>query len=399
MRYTQPQSGPAPVDTSHPLAKGLALTVNPGTSPFRDMAGRTAVRNGISVAPGPRGIGYVAASNASLGVQFATSPMRTSNGAGTGDFTYLVIANPVASTTREFFVCCQNGANEFYFGANFGIGLGASSGIVSAQTNTTSPSGVDVPAGADGRPHVYVYTRNSVSSLGSLYVDGSLGASSSVISPVMWSSGSSDYVAGYSGAGWGISKGVFLVLGWNRALSAAEVKSISANPWQLFRSPQRIYAATVGGGPATYSYTATGGFVVAGTSPAVRGLVKTPTGGLNLSGTTPAIRGAIKAPIGGISLSGAALTLRGRILAGLGGMSFSGTASLVFTSAVQSLTVTPVGGLIIRGTSAMVRTIVRAVSGGIHFAGSSATTLTPDPNPPSVRSFKRGRRPRTRKNY
>jgi hypothetical protein len=222
----------------NPLTRGLALAVNPSIGNVEAALQRQAASvGGISRAGGLRAMGLKAAANSSLGMKFAGSAMSTSNGAGTGDFTYLVFANPAASSTREFFVCCQNGASEFYFGANFNTGLTATAGAVNAQTNAGGASGVTAAGAADGNPHVYVYTRSAVT--GALYVDGKVAATNSVTPVQMWSSASSDYVGGYSGAGWGISGNVYLVLGWNRALSAQEIADLSANPWQVFRAPRR----------------------------------------------------------------------------------------------------------------------------------------------------------------
>lgn len=241
----QPQ-GRGQVDRSNPLTRGIAFAINPGAGGVSDVIGRRSpVLNGVSRVAGNRGVGYIAASNASVGAQFAGSPMSTSDGAGTGEFTYLVIAAPVASGAREFFVCSQNGAQEFYFGANFSSpGLAANAGYVSAETNSGGASGVAVAGVADGKPHAFAYTRGEFAggaATGRLYVDGVLrGTNTAVSLAQMWASNSSDYIGGYAGAGWGVSGNVYLVLGWNRALSADEIAEVSANPWQLFQAPQRL---------------------------------------------------------------------------------------------------------------------------------------------------------------
>lgn len=118
-----------------------------------------------------------------------------------------------------------------------------------------------------------------------------------------------------------------------------------------------LYVESAGG--TTYSYTASGGFLFSGTSLPIRSLVRAATGGVL----------------------------------------FSGASSVSFTSAVQSLIVVAAGGINFSGIATKLRGVVKTTSGGIIFGGSSATVLTPDPNPTASRAFKRGRRPRTRKNY
>lgn len=164
--------------------------------------------------------------------------MRTSDGAGTGDFTYLVISAPVASATKEMMACCQNGAQEFYFVANFNVAGATVSGNLSAQTNVGGASGLNAAGAVDGKPHVYVYTRkvNGGACDAVLYSDGIALASGTVNRVQMWSGSSSDYISGYTGSGWGGSSPTSLMLGWNRALSADEVIEVSRNPWQLFEA-------------------------------------------------------------------------------------------------------------------------------------------------------------------
>lgn len=182
---------------------------------------------------------------------------------------------------------------------------------------------------------------------------------------------------------------------WTRHISDWEAAQFSTNPWQLFKSPQRILLASAGG-PSTYSYTGTGGYVFSGITPSIRSRLKTPAGGLNLAGTTPVIRGAVRVPTGGLSTGGTSTVLRGLVRAASGGVLFSGVAGKSFFAAVQSLTVVASGGLILAGAATKIRGIARSVTGGLIFGGSSATTLTPDPNPTTKRNFKRGRRPRTK---
>lgn len=184
----------------------------------------------------------------------------------------------------------------------------------------------------------------------------------------------------------------------NRAWSTAEKVSYFNNPWQLYKVPRRLWLNKLGG-TQSYSYSASGGFIVSGTGSTVKGAIKTPTGGITLLGTANPARGASRVATGGLTLGGTATPLRSLVRAASGGVLFSGTASISFFSAVQSLTVVAAGGILLRGTASMVRTVVKTVTGGIIFGGSTSTILTPDPNASTKHNFKRGRRPRTRPNY
>ena len=58
-----------------------------------------------------------------------------------------------------------------------------------------------------------------------------------------------------SSTGWRFNGTISLQLYFSRVLSAAEIASLSANPWQLFAAPRNVLKAAAGGGP-TYTLTA-----------------------------------------------------------------------------------------------------------------------------------------------
>ncbi|MES2180702.1 MAG: hypothetical protein V4493_01205 [Pseudomonadota bacterium] len=241
-RYQQPQGGPTGINFSNPITKGLACVYNAGNG-FIDLikvkAGGN--RGGISLAPNKIGLGYVSTGNIAIGARFDGSSMRTSNGAGTGDFSVLIIANPIASSTREIMLTIGDGSQEFYFAVNAAVGLSASSGAVSPQTNTGAASGVSASGAADGAMHAYLYVRSGT--IGYLYSDGKLLATNSVLAAVMWSPSSVDFVGGYWQQNWGISNHIAMVVGWNRALNIDESTNITRSlqaPWQVFSSTKTL---------------------------------------------------------------------------------------------------------------------------------------------------------------
>lgn len=251
----QPTVPIRPASTS--LTRGIAFAFNPGAG-FVDVTRQRlpnfAGLGGVSLKPAPRGTAFRSSANNSLGVAYSGSRLSTSLGNGTGAFTLLVIASAVASTTREFWYVCQNGSTEFYFGANLNVGLTATSGMVSGQTNSGGAAGVQAASMADGNPHVYVVRRDDFIQPGnvvSMFMDrdGARVASTTVVgnpAAQMWSSSSSDYLCGYNTGSWGISDSVALAVGWNRILSDKEVIEVSANPWSIFQS-RRPRDSDIGG--------------------------------------------------------------------------------------------------------------------------------------------------------
>lgn len=125
--------------------------------------------------------------------------------------------------------------------------------------------------------------------------------------------------------------------------------------------------ASGGGGTQSYSYTATGGIVFAGASPALRTRVKVPTGGLLLAGTSPSNRSATKTPSGGILFAGSSPKNTGANRAITGGILFGGSSAIT-----RSKKAVPSGGIVFAGTSLMSRAAARVATGGIQFGGTAA---------------------------
>lgn len=264
---------PQTVQRLSPSVPRPALLLHGGAGFIDTIRQRTVTPNGVSIVAGQGGRGFKAASNASVGASFGTSQLSTSDGAGSGDFSLLLVASPVASTTREIMFCVRDGTRELYFTANCTVGLVASSGRIAVQTNVGGATGISVAGSVDGQLHTWLFTRQGTSQR--LYRDGVLHASSTEAVRQVWTSSSTDVVGGYTAANWGVSSSVLLVGGWNSALSESDALSLSANPWQLF-APRSIWVpvSTAGGSVtgtsattnANDTSTASGTTTVVGTS-------------------------------------------------------------------------------------------------------------------------------------
>ena len=115
---------------------------------------------------------------------------------------------------------------------------------------------------------------------------------------------------------------VYLAALWDRALSDAEIKSISDNPWQLFRAANApIFVPVSGGGGSPYTLTADAGAL------AITG---------NAAGLS--VNRTLTAGAGALSITGNAATLAfNRAL-------IADTANVAITGNAASLVFTPVGG-------------------------------------------------------
>jgi len=242
-RTRQPQY-PVGIDWGNPLTRGLAVAWT-ASNPIIELVTNTkASTNNALSQPARRGI----ASKCSLGqtnVEFASKDrITTSNGVGTGSFTLLAFCDPVNSGVVEHVFCQKNDAGGSPFAqatlvANSSAGGGATTGSFEFFCYNASIGSLQVSAFTplDGKYHMFVGRRNG--SEMTLWVDGLLVATTSVGGTMaITQSGVPRYLAiGSRGNGTteSYTQSVVTAQAWNRALSAAEIASISENPWQIFR--------------------------------------------------------------------------------------------------------------------------------------------------------------------
>lgn len=144
----------------------------------------------------------------------------------------------------------------------------------------------------------------------------------------------SDYYANYD------LPGLFY---WNRALSDAEIKSLSNNPWQIFQPTSRAIFLPAGAGGSPYTLTAEAGSIAVAGSDATLAFnrvltadtANTPVAGAD---ATLAFNRVLAADTANIPIAGAAATLAfNRALT-------ADTANIPLAGQDATLTYTPVGG-------------------------------------------------------
>lgn len=392
-RLTRQPQQPAQIDWANPLTRTLSYASAAG-------AGGPDIATTVGSIPKTAGRAGIADAMSAGNYKVARNPKVGTAAKGT----IVVLHNstvlpPNGPTYSHVLASTAPSGSQNCFLLMLGNGNGWLQFRVYAGSSGTQDGAADSSVALnDGKPHVTVATYDMAAG-GTLatYVDNVNTSSNTHPTAITQSA---NLTIGHSrDTFWGDFEGnITAVLFFDSVLTRAEIAQITANPWQVFKSPQRRLLVDVpAGGAATYSYTASGGFVLSGTAPTVRGITRTATGGATFSGSAAQSRGAVKTSSGGILFAGAAALARGKaytasggltlsgastVLRGLaktasGGLLFSGAAGVTFHSAVQSLVVNPVGGIVISGASTVARSVRFVANGGLSLAGHAATTFFP----------------------
>lgn len=361
MRRTQPQGGPHQIDPGNPIGRGIVLECRADQQMYDVVHGiQPPVVAGTSVTKGggPLGVATV----------FATSVL------GFGDLelftgaqgTFQIIEQPTNLTQVSGLIdkrTSGTGSNSFSLGYNyttsnrFSVELGSAAGtgggvhyqFSTGGFNTAVPNNLVIVINgqeATGQ-RIKLYKNGVEVSAITITGDAAFTTFTNTTSPLEIGRVNNS-TAYYSGK-------IFLVRAWDRALSVEEVMSITANPWQVFKAPKPIYLykATTGG-ILSYSYTATGGLSLAGTSERLVGATREPSGGIVFSGEGGRSYEVIRTPVGGLIFSGVA------------GYS---------TGGFNTVTIVPSGGIIFSGNVLGLQSSSRTPSGGILFSGHANTVF------------------------
>lgn len=245
---TQPR-GPIQVDASNPLSRGL-MFAQTGSSD----AGFASI-NGVTVIPFVVG---EARSFSSASLQYL---LATDDKIRSGPLTFFCIARPsIVSNNRALMSigASTNDRTALYITSGRAALFSGAGSTTGQAISATFPAGVVYNFGG----------RVNATNSRDVWINGVLaGSNASTVSPqpanriaigAIWASGAPVANQYFDGS-------MQLALAWNRALSDDEMRSLAANPWQLFIEPEELddYAAAVEAVTGTFATTADSGAMVA----------------------------------------------------------------------------------------------------------------------------------------
>ena len=237
-------AGSARLDQRNPINRGTAFAwsaQNPAVEMARDLLAAT---NNTTRQP----IANAVAARCSAGqtnVEFLAQPLVTSDSAGTGDFTILILSNPASKAANEHMLAQKNDAGGSPFSQTALIAnqneLGTTTpGAVCFFTFNSSDSGVTATGATTGGFHVWVGRRQG--SEHSIWRDGvRLNAATRTVRAIIQAGNTRRLAIGSRGNGTteSFAGDAQYAHGWNRALSDAEILQIGASPWKLIEQPAR----------------------------------------------------------------------------------------------------------------------------------------------------------------
>lgn len=245
------------------LWKGLAFIAplqtpkGAGTSTLLDQFGHPLAGSNLTAGSTlqwrgtPYGLGVGISGVSYVFNQTSFEPIKTSDGAGTGDYAYVMLANPISEARRSSGMS-QNASSprtELFFNCN---DSGASSAGGLAIIDSTGSNFPSVTGVIDGKYHMFGYSRRGKNR--KIFVDGVEKYSASpAIADVYGGSGSLT-IGGRSNTADLINTAtdIVFVAGWNRALSNFEMLLLGIDPFYMFRPAprQKIINTVAAGGTA-----------------------------------------------------------------------------------------------------------------------------------------------------
>lgn len=227
-RTSQPQ-GPVGIDWSNPITRGLVYAWIPSTDTLTKSGAPTLTTN-------VKGVGL--ATNGSSSYEFSNSAPTFS----LDECSVTAILTPIAvANSSSFAVCAGNSGNS---NPLFMLGQGATAGQLAFRTRDAAGTDLEVKAAAgawaNGVTSVASGTRSKSAALQRVYSNGSqIGASAvGTASATTFDRFAIGCLLRSSAALFWAGATSFVAI-HNRALSAAEVKSLSDNPWQIFAPQSR----------------------------------------------------------------------------------------------------------------------------------------------------------------
>ena len=204
------------------------------------------------------GVGISGASN--LLQQDNIEFITTSNGAGTGDFTMVVLANPISESRISWGLAQGNAANgtNTWLGFNSGASLTTATAgtFVFGTRNNTDQGGASTPSAIDGNYHLFAGSRtvSGGNETARAWVDGVLRTTAAAEAVKDIATGALGFAIGQRPEDTtfriATTTNIIFAAAWNRALRNAEMRLLALDPFIMFRwrgRQQSYYIPAAGG--------------------------------------------------------------------------------------------------------------------------------------------------------
>lgn len=358
----QPQEAVG-IDWSDPINSGSVFLWSAANPNVEAITGRLVTTNNTTGVVDQYGRS-VRSATGQTNLEWNSEFFKTSDGAGTGDFSALIVANPAASGSGavQHIFSHKNDAGgspfgQFVFAAHMNPSSGTyASGNATFFTFASTSVGVASAGATDGEMHVWGIRRRGNDHY--LFKDGvQLATTNNFARDVVQTT--TRYTAiGSRGNGTteGYDRDVAFVQGWDRALTDAEILERSRSILSVYRAfaSQTIWVPVSAGAPsgisATLTQTLANATVSAASTLALKGAVSqtlanattTATGTLALKGTTTqTLADATLAATGSLQVAGSgvlAATLADASAAATGTVALKATTAQTLDAATVSAT-------------------------------------------------------------
>jgi hypothetical protein len=323
MLYQQPQSGPIRLDANNPYTRGIDVAFVRLDQPGIVGPAQLAKVGSPSLVATKYGQGWFLGNTTSDAFNTSAWPVLAD---GT-EYTYLVVTQLTAIGTTDFLVNGDGASQAF----QFRIETSGAPGFISFDTTGTPYFSVGTAMSVG---QVQTIVARSATTAISIFQNGIQTANAAVAGTIKGQAAS--YIQIANRLGLNLHGSIGLLIRWPRALSDAEAKAVTANPWQLIEDGEEdealMFAAA--GGTNTPINPGVGTLALTGYSPVV-------AQSANQSLTPGA---------GSIAISGYAPTIAQpkNIAAGVGVLTLAGYAPSIAQSANQSAS-PAIGSLAISG--------------------------------------------------
>jgi len=381
----QPQEA-VEIDWSDPTNSGSVFLWSAANPNVEAITGRLVTTNNTTGVVDQYGRS-VRSSTGQTNLEWNSEFFKTSDGAGTGDFSALIVANPAASGSGavQHIFSHKNDAGgspfgQFVFAAHMNPSSGAyASGNATFFTYSSTSVGVASAGATDGEMHVWGIRRRGNDHY--LFKDGiQLATTNNFARDVVQTT--TRYTAiGSRGNGTteGYDRDVAFVQGWDRALTDAEILERSRSILSVYRAfaSQTIWVPVSAGGGGGTTISATPGNAVAdGTTASLTRTIPATPGNASADGITAAVVQVIGAAPGNAAADGATAAVTRTIATTPGNAVADGVTATISTAGTTTISCTP-GNAVADGVTATIAgTTVISCAPGNAVADGVAATVT-----------------------